>query len=347
MGQIRKTISKYVISIIIFLVIPVYSIQIPNKEMHEDILKGIDLIYNEKFVKAEGLFRKMTKKWPDHPVGYFFQAVIMDATMYHYGTNNKEQQFFKMCDKTISVGNALLKKSKNDLWTKFFVAGAYGYKGTFDARYKRWVSAFRNGFEAVSILKEIKKANPNLTDVNMGIGTYHYWRSKLTKTLWWMPGVSDNSKLGINLLIKTSNSSTYTKEATTRNLVDIYIGEKQFTKGLILSNKILKKYPNCRFFLWGKAECLFNLKRWDEAEKIYRYILDTSEADKFDNHYNAIKCRTYLAKIYYNKNIFYKSMAECRRVQRYVLTKDVQESVKDFLSDTAKLLNKCEKRRAK
>ena len=346
MGQIFKEIRKSSLLLIFICVVGAVSsnaVQSLPAEMHRQIIKGIGLIYSEQFKQAEKVFNRISRKWPENPVGFFFRAATIDATMHYYGTNDQEQSFFELCDRTIRVGERNSRRNPEDLWSPFFVGGARGYKGVFDARFKRWISAFRNGFEGISILKSTLNKDPSFIDAKMGIGTYYYWRSKLTKTMWWLPGVKDNREEGIKMLREAMEKGIYTKEVSATNLIDIYIAEKKYNEGLAVAERMLSVYPDCRTFLWGKAECLFNLGKLKEAEKIYSYILDTSEASSNDNHFNVIKCRYYLARIYFKQGFRYKTIAECNRILRYVLDKRVKEHLGDIIPETGKLLKKCER----
>jgi len=311
--------------------------------MNDEIGNGIRLIYQERFAEAQDLLARMTKKYPEHPAGYFFQAAALDAVMQHYASDRHEQRFFELCDKAIRVGEQYLRSHPNDVWAGFFVGGANGFKGTYEARYERWISAFRNGYEGVSIFQKIAQRAPGFADVGMGLGTYDYWRSRLTKTLWWMPGVEDRREQGIQELRNTMERGVYTKEGSASALMWALMEEKRFADALLVTERMLALYPNCRVFLWAQGEALYRLGRYKQAEDVFVYILDTVEADADDNHYNAITCRHFLSKIYFERKIYYKAMAECRRIQRYPLDQKIKTRHGKFLSENEELIGKLEK----
>ncbi len=45
-------------------------------KINKDIIMGIDLLYDEQFDDAEGLFRKVIAESPDKPIGYFYLAMV-------------------------------------------------------------------------------------------------------------------------------------------------------------------------------------------------------------------------------------------------------------------------------
>lgn len=344
MGSILQALPKltgFVAAVIV--VISGAELQPLPREMNDEIANGIRLIYQERFQEAQDVLARIAKKYPDHPAGYFFQAAAIDAVMQYYATDRHEQRFFELCDKTIRVGEMYLRSHPDDVWASFFVGGASGFKGTYEARYERWISAFRNGYEGVSVFQKIAKKSPGFVDVGMGIGTYDYWRSRLTKTLWWMPGVEDRREQGIQGLRNTMERGLYTKEGSANALMWALVEEKRFADALLVSERMLALYPNCRVFLWGQGEALYRLGRYKESEEVFTYILDNVESKADDNHYHAITCRYFLSKIYFERKIYYKAMAECRRIQRYPLDQKIKTRHTKFLSENQELIGKLEK----
>ena len=97
------------------------------------------------------------KRYPEHPAGYFFYAVVLDEWTGYYQSTKKENEFYRYCDLAVEKGQAMLDKQSTDAWAKFFVGGTEGLKGNFESRYERWITAFRYGWKGVSILKDLQK----------------------------------------------------------------------------------------------------------------------------------------------------------------------------------------------
>jgi hypothetical protein len=55
-----------------------------------------------------------------------------------YQSNKKSDEFIVIVIGHEKGENLLENDSKNQ-WAKFFIAGADGYKGTFEARYEKWI----------------------------------------------------------------------------------------------------------------------------------------------------------------------------------------------------------------
>jgi|WetSurMetagenome_2_1015567.scaffolds.fasta_scaffold00149_14 tetratricopeptide (TPR) repeat protein len=288
-------------------------------DMNECIFASVDGVYKEQFKAAEDEAKKIVKRYPDHPAGYFFCAAALERMMDYYETDRWEREFYEYCDKAIDKAEKILARDPGDDWAAFFLGGANGFMGTYEGRYEKWITSFRHGWKGVSILKALHKKNPYIKDVLFGLGLYDYWRSALTKVLWWMPGIENKCEEGIRELEQARKEGLYTNFAAAANLMAIYNGEGRFKKALALADEVLVRFPGSVKFSWGRAAALFGEERFDESEAVYRYILARVEAEPFDNHYNAVLCHFWLAKIYLKTQRYTQSIAECNRMQYYAL----------------------------
>ena len=300
-----------------------------------DAIGCIDMIYKENFKQAEAEAKKVIKNYPDHPAGYFFYAATIDAWMLWYQSTSKEELFYQYCDKAIEKGEALLDKDRNDFWAKFFIVGADGYKGTYESRQGRWITAFRYGWKGASTLMELAEKKYGNADLDFGIGCYEYWRSAMAKSLLMV--VDDKRQSGIDRLYKARKEGLFTRLSSAVNLIDILTNEKRYDEALAVIEEAQKIYPNSLMFRWGKAKINFEKKQWREAELEYQYLLSRVESESYDNHYNAIMCHLNLAKIYMQTKQFTQAVAECNRIGYYSLAEAVRKQLDSTLKEAASL----------
>jgi tetratricopeptide (TPR) repeat protein len=309
------------------------------EDMHAWAMASIEAIYNEKFKQAEDEAKAIIKKYPEHPAGYFFLAAAIDSWMGYYQSNEREEDFYRCCDKALETGERLLDREPGNAWVKFFCGGADGYKGTYESRYERWITAFRHGWKGVSTLMEIKKTNPEIHDVNLGIGTYNYWRSSMTKMLWWMPGIGNKCEEGIKQLYDAKNFGLYSRTAAAVNLVSILTNEKKLDEALRICDEVLERYPTTISLYWGKGAVLFRLERYAQSQQMYQYILSRVEAEPIDNHYNAVLCHYWLAKIHLQLKHYTQVVAECNRINYYKLEDGIRKRLEKYFTDANAMKN--------
>lgn len=306
-------------------------------EIDQAARRCIDYLYRDDFQQATKEARTIIRTYPDRPAGYFFYAVVLDSWMAFYQSDSKEDEFYHYCDLAIEKGEALAEANSEALWPRFFVGGAHGYKGTYESRYGRWITAFRHGWKGVSVLLELRKEYPRFKDVYFGIATYDYWRSAMTRVMVWMPGVEDKRESAINMLQVAKAEGTYTRMFAADHLLDILANEQRYEEMLELAGELLKQYPTCVAFHRRKGKALYHLKRYDEAEKTFRYVLGRVEAEAFDNHYNGALCHLWLARIALRKKQYTRAVAECNRMHYYSFGSEVKKRLAEYFKEAERI----------
>jgi tetratricopeptide (TPR) repeat protein len=206
-----------------------------------------------------------------------------------------------------------MQRSPDDGWNLFFTGGAYGTLGAFQGRYKRYITSFRNGLSGVDLLKQVYKKDARFQDALFGVGVYMYWSSKLSKLLWWTPGVGDNREEGIQNLRKASVSGMYATFPAASNLAQILNLEGRFDEAVKVSQEWLVKYPDNRALSFELGEALIGKGELDRAQSIFEKILTYCDAEERNNNIQALKCHLFLASISEKKKDYISAMAHCRR----------------------------------
>jgi tetratricopeptide (TPR) repeat protein len=306
-------------------------------DMHGWAQASIELVFKEDYRGAEEEAKKILRAYPDHPAGYFFMAAVADAWMQRYQSNKREAEFYKFCDQAVEKAEKILAANPGDDWARFFMGGAEGYKGTFEARYERYITAFRYGWKGVSIFLKMASGGSKNPDINFGIGTYDYWRSALMKMLWWMPGVEDKRAVGIEKLKGVIKDGVYTRAAAGCVLIDVYMNENRFGDALDIASAMCKKYPRAVSFMWGRAAALHGLKRYEEAAAVYKAIYAKCENDPNANRYNAVKARMGMAKAYIVLGKNAEALEQVNAVSGYQLSKDIKKRLDPDLAEADRI----------
>jgi tetratricopeptide (TPR) repeat protein len=302
-------------------------------DMHAWAIATIDHIYNERFRAAEDEARKIIKKYPAHPAGFFFMAAAIDAWMSTHFSDKRENEFYRFCDLAVEKGDKLLEKNLGDSWVRFFIGGAEGYKGTYEARFDRWITAFRYGWKGVSILAQLREQNSDITDINYGIGSYEYWRSAMMKNLRWMPGVEDKRAQGIEKLQKACTTGVYTRFSAAKELIDIYLNEKSFPQALAVADEALKKFPDSRWLLLGKARAHLGVKNYESARKAIKRVLTKAENEPSEEHATIALCHFFFAKIECADGNFAECLAECDLMTTYKFDDDSRKQLEHYFDE--------------
>ncbi len=303
-------------------------------DMHEWALESIAMVYKERFKEAENQARRIVRRYPDHPAGYFFFAAVLDARMERSQSDGEETQFYHYCDLAIAKGEQLLEKEPDNDWARFFIAGANGAKGTYESRYGRWITAFRHGWQGVAIFKQLQQNGAGIPDVLYGIATYDFWRSALTKVLWWMPGVEDRRDEAIAMLYEACSTAIYVKDVAKKDLVKILNYQKRYKEALVVADELLERYPGNLVLRWGRAEALLGLGKIAQAEKEYVSMRALISRENFDAAYNEFLVLHYIAKIHLEQERYAECLSVCKVIDRLKLSADNRKRLEKQIGET-------------
>lgn len=338
-SQIKNKYRAAIILLFLIFVVPYATKPLPD-DIYTNAASVINFICKEDFKDGEETAKKMIRKYPESPSGYFFMAAVIDSWMSYYVDNKKEDEFYRYCDLAVEKSEKILSRDKEDEWAQFFIGGAEGYKGTYEARYERWITAFRYGWKGVSVLMKLEDNKSDLVDINFGIGSYEYWRSALVKMLWWMPGVKDRREDGIKKLFITKEKGIFTKTFSSSSLIDILNNENRPKEVLPIADTMLKVYPSSSMFLWGKGQALFALGDFEGSKQIFSKLLNKYQSDEVNNHYRAAQCHLWLAKSDSAEGKYREAIAHVSAMETFNYSEDIKSQLEKYFSEGADIKKK-------
>ena len=250
---------------------------------------GTQNIYNVQFTQASAHFKKVIEMYPDHPAGYFLDAMI-DWWKITLETNNKnayDASFLKKIEKVIDVCDRILDKNEFDITGLFFKGGALGYRGRFYASKEKWIPAANDGRVALDILIKTQKLAPNNHDILLGTGIYNYYAAALPEkepvlktVLYFLP--SGDKVIGIKQLISASQNSRYAQTEAKVVLLQVYYQfEKNPQEALKVATELNTKYPNNPYFHRYLGRINVQMGYMQQAEEVWKDILNKFKEKKY------------------------------------------------------------------
>lgn len=277
-----KNLLKYVFILIILSVPAQLNAQwaIMKSDADSLVQLGRYYVYNVKFDEAEDAFEQVIEKYPDHPVGYFLESMVLWwKTKLFTTTNRYNDEFIDKITEVVEVSDRLLEKNPKDINALFFKAGALGYRGRFYAERESWLKAASDGSEAFSLLQECRKIAPNNHDIMLGTGLYNYFakvipeKYPITKPILTFLPKGDKS-LGLYQLKAAANHARYADVEALVTLMQIYTTfEKDNHKSLEYSKQLHETYPDNPYFHRYYGRGLVRIGDYTEFEKVWREIV--------------------------------------------------------------------------
>lgn len=275
----QNRLNFIIIIIFTFLINQNLHAQWPMMKMDADsmIQIGKDYIYNLQFDKAEEQFNKVIKDYPNHPAGYFLNAMV---DWWKINLNQKDnaydESFLEKINRVIDVSDRLLDSNSQDIKALFFRGGAIGYRARFYVLRKDYLKAAKDGNQGLNILIECLKVAPQNYDIMLGTGIYNYFSvalqdeyPALKPLMTFYP--SGDKKLGILQLTASANNARYANVEAKVVLLQIYYQyEFNYVELLKISNELNNKYPSNPLFMRYLARAYNALGNFDKADILWR-----------------------------------------------------------------------------
>ncbi len=278
------------------------------------IRAGIELSIRQDYDAALALFGRLEAEQPASPVGPFFHAAVLQSRMMDYERYDAEPAFLALVRRTVERADAYVKKVGPDPWAYFFLGGGYGYLAFYQAKQSRLYEAFRYGQRSVAALKRAVALDSTLYDAYLGLGTYQYFRSKLSRHLAWLPFVNDDRREGLARIRLAMERGRYARFSAVNSYFWIALEEGEFEEAARLAQLGLSAFPESRVFLWCAAKLAARRERWEEAVHYFGRILSSLAAEGVLSPYNELVCRRFLTEGYWRLGQMDRAAAQCARL---------------------------------
>lgn len=253
---------------------------------------GIRHIYNLEFDSATVEFQKVITAYPQHPVGYFLDAMVDWWAIY---TNQRDksvdERYLRKIDRVITLCDSLLEVNPNDIIGLFFKGGIIGFRGLYYVTRDNWLKAAVDGKLAFDIVQRCQQIAPGNRDVMLGTGLYHYFVEALPERYpAAKPFVAilpqGDKQTGLAELKLASQQARYAATEAKVVLLRIYFGmERNYAEAFNVAQELSTTYPKNSFFKAYLGRSLVYLGNYEKAEEVWREILNNCIDKKrgFDN----------------------------------------------------------------
>jgi len=262
--------------LLLFVCSRVQSQWLDDPALDQRVMRGIDKLYNYEFDRADSDFSEVIHQRPDHPAGYFFQAMVQwERIISNFDDESQDDKLYQMLDVVIEMCEKHLDEHPNDVTAMFFNGGAVGFRGRLRANRGKWVGAANDGIVALPLVRKAYELEPNNYDVLLGIGIYNYYAAVVPEkypivkpAMIFFP--NGDRKKGLEQLRQASQNAKYAKvEAMYFLMQNYFVYEKDYANALELARKLHTKYPNNSMFHRYVGRCLVSTGYLGEAKDIF------------------------------------------------------------------------------
>jgi hypothetical protein len=239
-----------------------------DPEADRAIRHSMNATYNLDLVEARKTARSLQKSLPDHPAGY-----LLDAETYWWEAQTDptrkdiEEEYFRVQEKTVEIGEKALKARKYpDVEIRAYLGSAWGSKARFRlTQHGVGWSTVRDGMKAHGYAEDVYKADPNYTDILVGIGSYNYFTGKapsVLKPFMRLFGARGNATLGLQQIRTVIDKGRYAQTEARIVLFTALMKDEQYEKSFEVLTGLMSDYPsNYALYPW--------VTQWHDDQKKY------------------------------------------------------------------------------
>ncbi|PID57490.1 MAG: hypothetical protein CR986_09115 [Ignavibacteriae bacterium] len=242
---------KTIITLLILFFLSLINLNAQDAEFDSLIAKGINKVYNIKFDEAEKIFLEVERKYPKHPAGKFFDAMIVWWKIALDQNNEKYDDLFEdKLENVIDFCDDLLDEDENNVDAIFFKGGALGFRGRLYSIRQNWFDAALDGKEALPLVYRAYEIDSTNEDVKLGFGIYNYYAEAIPEkypfikpTMIFFPD-GDKSK-GIKQLETAAQKAKYAAIESKYFLLNLYYQfEEEHNKAFIYAEELHNMFPD-------------------------------------------------------------------------------------------------------
>lgn len=251
--------------------------EIQAQKVNSVIVRGIDLLYNEEFNKAEHLFQKLITDSPENPEGYFYLAMVTWSRLASgFWSPSTVREYKERIDWTIQVARKRVENSVANSNDYLYLGGALGFMGRFELMKGKWLSSYFLARDAIHALKKCYELDPDNKDVLLGLGTFDYYTARLSgflKFLAYLLVHQGNKEEGLRKISVAAKEAIYSSTEAKSMLIHIYLFmEQEHEKALFLTTELAEKYKKNPRYKFLQGVCYLRLGMTDEYKTCVLYL---------------------------------------------------------------------------
>ena len=264
------------------------------------LVAGRKFILADRYEEAVAYYDSILTLYPEQPGPHFFLAATYQSWMGTYRISAYQEPLEKHVNETIRLGEKLLETRPEDPWLNFYIGAAYGYRAFFKVLSFNFIGAYLDGRKGIDNLETCLDKNPEIYDVYLGLGSYHYWRTARSKFIrvvaFWM---SDLRDLGLKQIRFAAEHGRYSRPECMLGLVVAYFDYEKYDEGLEALAWYNESYDYkllTSYYYHGRL--LMAKKRYQEAIPQFEEMLRGLHKEPGSALGFAIECNYWIAKAY-------------------------------------------------
>lgn len=297
------------------------------------IYQGIRFIILQDYDKAIAIFDSLSAISAKDPGPYFYHAAALQSRMMDLELYDGSDAFLELIEKVMKLSEEQINLRPDQPDGYFYKGSAHGYRAYHHAKQKEYLRGFMDAVTATENLERALAIDSSYYDAYLGIGTYKYWRGRLTNKVDWLPFVEDEGALGLEMIRKSARNGRYSREAAINALIWIQIDRQEFIEAIALCKQELQRFPGSRFFLWPLAEAYYKSGKFPESIGVFAKLQHSYTTEANNNHYNEFLCGYKMVRSYAKLGKMADVCKEAAALMAMPLSSAIEKKLKGKISE--------------
>ncbi len=242
-------------------------------EVIKEIIHVRDLLLNCKYEETLTACERARKRYPDLLVWRFAAMLAPQARMLELHNWSLNEEYYRRWNQLKEQAEEVSKRREFYAYDYLIMGGSYGIYGLHQARAHNYRTAFTVGILALRGLSKTRQTDPDLKDVYLGYGTYHYYRGVLSAQYEWLPLFSEGKERGLREL-ELARKGLFARPLADLAELYLYKDEGKWEKGLELTRDLHRRYPDAILLTQHEGYFLLRLDKYRQALEKFNQVLE-------------------------------------------------------------------------
>lgn len=317
-----KICSYVTIVILLLFNLNAYS----DNSIEQEVLSGLDEIYNLDFDRADARFKTMQSSYPQDLRGFFYESLLY---FYKALPSRQEEQFNKflsLSSNVIKRADMMLDKDDNNFDAMYYKGLSHSYRSLLMLSLnKNLLEAASDGNEGYRTLSDLVKRKPDYYDAYMGLGLYKIALGFVPDKFKWLLsliGFEGDIRNGVEMLNTSMNKGKYTRidSKVFLSIFSLNEREQNDSRALDLSKQLVNDYPESSVFKVFHASLLLQNGFTEESITVAETALQQNKKsfqDEIQKSSSAI-----LGNAFFRLNDFAKAAENLETFFKYANAED-------------------------
>jgi len=210
-------------------------------------------MYNYERREAMQYFQRVIEQYPDHPAGYLMLGVadwmLVRGTQ---GLAASEETLLVRIRESAEICEPYVEQHPDDVYGWLLYGMSLGIQSRVDLARKHWIDGAIHGYLGITKVKKAEKLYPDLADVQLAMGAFHYYvgmSGALLRTGSKLFGLHGTVEQGRRELRYAAENGRYGSQEAWSILMYIngYL-EDRVPEAYTISRQLTREYPKSPYY---------------------------------------------------------------------------------------------------